>query len=71
MFQNALVYNAKGSDVYVMASTLKQYAQREIEPALQAEKDGDWNKELGRLKASTPASEPSLFLFFFLLFALH
>ena len=30
MFGNAMVYNPKGSDVYVMAATLKKFATREL-----------------------------------------
>ena len=37
MFQNARVYNAKGSDIYVMAGHLQKYSLKELENALTSE----------------------------------
>jgi hypothetical protein len=34
MFANAMVYNPKGSDVYVMAAVLKKHMMRELEAVL-------------------------------------
>jgi len=37
MFQNALIYNTKDSDVYIMASKLKEFATKEMESVFHTE----------------------------------
>jgi hypothetical protein len=34
MLQNAMIFNPPGTDVYVMASTLKRFLQRELDSQL-------------------------------------
>lgn len=38
MFNNAQVYNEKGSEIYVMSQKLKKFADKEMESFLVAEK---------------------------------
>jgi len=41
VFGNAMVYNPKGSDVYVMAATLKKFAMRELQAGIVEQRKSD------------------------------
>jgi len=53
MFGNAMVYNPKGSDVYVMAATLKKFAVKELQHILA-------DQQLRRSDGGTPRTRHSI-----------
>jgi len=54
MFQNAMIYNKKGSDIYKMASILKQFATKEMEVIFAVE---ELNKTPGTTRRSSRLQE--------------
>jgi len=56
MFQNAMIYNKKGSDIYKMASVLKQFVSKEMEAIFAAE---ELSKTPGTTRRSSRLQEVS------------